>query len=350
MVKQNIRYDTEVRQIGGIMMALAMSLVFYPLFDTSTRLSVNFPDNDLYNGDEESLSWALLAGNVAIIVLGLLGMAIGFMALTDFGHKYITLVGLVWQQTAFVDWIAKMYELSVTMGIGENASSTTDFYFSMGILKMFFLKFMQYGSLAVMMFTLFTFQSRKGHTKNASYYRKRLVFYSFLYAANGIFGYLVPGAKIYLDNKDDLPVKKPIEPLVIFVGQPVTVPEITLAAGAIFALVGIYGMARGLGLAQNDNTYLQAALPVAYIAYLGAVVLTEFSIGGRPEGAMTAGVEAINGHIILSFLDHKAKTMPETMDEDYFHDDAIVTKFGQEREKKLKKEKEEETVEAEGMA
>lgn len=350
MVKQNIRYDTEVRQIGGIMMALAMTLVFYPLFDTSIRLSSDFPDNDMYNGEDGALGWALLCGNVAVIVLGLLGMAIGFMALTDSGHKYITIVGLVWQQTAFMDWIAKMYELAVSMGIDESPSSTTEFYFSMGILKMFFLRFMQYGSLAVAMFTLFAFQSRKGHLKNASYYRKRLVFYSFMYAANGIFGYLVPGAKVYLDNEDNLPVKKPIEPLVIFVGQPITVPEITMAAGAVFALVGIYGMARGLGLAQTDNRYLQIAMVVAYILYLGAVVLTEFSIGGRVDAAMTAGVEFMNGHIILSYLDQKAKTMPETMDEDYFHDDAIVTKFGQEREKKLKKEKEEETVEAEGMA
>eukprot|EP00526_Cylindrotheca_closterium_P013822 CAMPEP_0113655098 /NCGR_PEP_ID=MMETSP0017_2-20120614/29511_1 /TAXON_ID=2856 /ORGANISM="Cylindrotheca closterium" /LENGTH=350 /DNA_ID=CAMNT_0000568295 /DNA_START=100 /DNA_END=1152 /DNA_ORIENTATION=+ /assembly_acc=CAM_ASM_000147 len=350
MVKQNLRYDTEVRQIGGIMMVLAMSLVIYPLFDTSDRLSDNFPDNDRYNGDDGGLAWALLCGNVAIIVLGLLGMAIGFMALTEAGHKYITVVGLVWQQTAFVDWVAKMYELAVTMGIDENPSSTTEFYFSMGILKMFFLKFMQYGSLAVTLFTLFAFQSRKGHLKNAAYYRKRLVIYSFFFAANGIFGYLVPGAKVYLDNEDNLPVKKPIKPLVVFVGQPITVPEITLAMGAIFALVGVYGMARGLGLAQNDNRYFQIAVAVAYIAYLGAVVLTEFSIGGRVAGAMAAGVEVINCHIILSFLDQKAKTMPEEMDEDYFHDDAIVTKFGQERARKLKKEKEEETVEAEGMA
>ncbi|KAL3945396.1 MAG: hypothetical protein SGBAC_000529 [Bacillariaceae sp.] len=350
MAKENIRYDMEVRQIGGILMVLAMSLVFYPLFDTSTRLSSNFPDNELYNGDEGDLAWALLSGNVAIIILGLLGMAIGFMALTDFGHKYITILGLVWQQMAFVDWVAKMYELSVTMGIGENPSSTTEFYFSMGILRMFFAKFLQYGSLAVMLFTLLAFQTRKGHTKNAGYYRKRLVLYSFFYAATGIFGYLVPGAKVYLDNEDNLPVKKPIEPLVIFLGQPITVPEITMAIGVIFALVGIYGMARGLGLADNENTYYQVALPVAYIAYLGAIVLTEFSIGGRAEGAMTAGVELMNGHILLCFLDKKAQTLPEKMDEDYFHDDAIVTKFGQEREKRLKKEKEEETVEAEGMA
>lgn len=110
-------------------------------------------------------------------------------------------------------------------------------------------------------------------------------------------------------------------------------------------------MARGLGLAQNDNRYLQIAMVAAYVAYLGAIVLTEYSIGGAAAAATTAGVEAMNGHIIISFLDQKATTIPEEMDEDYFHDDAIVTKFGEERKKKLKKEKEEqETVEAEGMA
>lgn len=110
-------------------------------------------------------------------------------------------------------------------------------------------------------------------------------------------------------------------------------------------------MARGLGLAQNDNKYLQIGLLVVYAAYVAAICLTEYSIGGRSVGATTAAIEAINGHILLSFLDQKAMTMPEKMDEDYFHDDAIVTKFGEERKTKLKKEKEEEEkVEAEGMA
>lgn len=112
MVKQNIRYDTEVRQIGGIMLALSVSIAIYPILDTTSRVSLDIQDNPLYQGDLAALNWALLSGDVAVVILGLLGMGIGFMALTESGHKFITIAGLVWEQTVFIDWIAKMYALS----------------------------------------------------------------------------------------------------------------------------------------------------------------------------------------------------------------------------------------------
>ena len=115
MVKQNIRYDTEVRQIGGIMMALSMSIAVYPLMDTTSRISLDMKDNELYdgsNGSNAALNWALLGGDIAVVILGLLGMTIGFMALTEGGMKLVTIIGLILMQTVYVDWIAKMYALS----------------------------------------------------------------------------------------------------------------------------------------------------------------------------------------------------------------------------------------------
>jgi len=363
MVSQNIRYDTEVRQIGGIMMALSMSIAVYPLLDATSRISLDIQDNPLYNGDSDNaaLNWALLTGDIFVVILGLLGMAIGFMALTDGGIVFVTVIGLIWEQTAFVDWIAKMYALSEYaykdirnnpssdiqyMDIHNNPSSDIQFSFSMQILRMIFLGVLRFGSLGLALFVLYSFQAGKGHLKNASYYRKRLVFYSFMYCAHGIFPYLVQGTKIYLDFKKVLPVKAPP---VNVVRYSITHPEITMGIGAIFTLVGIYGMARGLGLAPNDNRYFQLAVFAAYVAYLAAIVLTEFSIAGQSHMATTAGVDLLNGHIILSFLDQKAKTVPEQMDEDYYHDDAIVTKtLGNERAPLS--ENDEEEVEAEGMA
>lgn len=230
--------------------------------------------------------------------------------------------------------------------IRDNPSSDVQFYFAMGILKMFFLCFLLYGSLGLTLFNLYAFQTEKGHTKNAGYYRKRLVFYSFMYCGHGIFPFLVQGVKVYLDNEDILPAKSPI---IAVVGQPITHPEITIAMGVIFTLIGIWGMARGLGLAPNDNRYFQFAVGFGYMAYVATIILTEFSIARANGTSSMAAVVAINAHLILAYLDQKAGTVPEEMDEDYYHDDAIVTKnFGQEQAPLQPAEEEE--IEAEGMA
>jgi hypothetical protein len=388
---QNIRYDKEVRQIGGLMLILSLAVMVFPMYDTTSRISLDITENPLYNGDNEALNWALLAGDLCVILLGMLGMTIGFMAITDGGIVFVTLIGLIWEQTAFIDWIGKMYHLSeyskyrclcfcylvlnlsdyktyeeykltplATLNsispseykeIGDNPSSDVQFYFAMGILKMLFICFLLYGSLGLALFTLYAFQTHKGHTKNARYYSTRLVFFSFMYCGHGLFPFLVQGTKVYIDNKDDLPAKSPI---IAVVGQPITHPEITIAMGVIFTLIGIWGMARGLGIAPKGDRFFQLAVGFAYMSYVATVILTEFSIAGASGMASMAAVVAINAHVILAYLDQKAGTVPEEMDEDYYHDDAIVTKnFGQEQaplNESENEEIEEEVIEAEGMA
>jgi hypothetical protein len=235
--------------------------------------------------------------------------------------------------------------------IRDNPSSDVQFYFAMGILKLFFLCFLLYGSLGLALFNLYAFQTQKGHTKNAHYYSTRLVFFSFLYCGHGLFPFLVQGSKVYLDFEDDLPAKAPI---IAVVGQPITHPEITIAMGVIFTLIGIWGMARGLGIAPRGDRFFQLAVGFGYVSYVATIVLTEFSIAGASGMSSMAAVSAVNAHVILAFLDQKAGTVPEEMDEDYYHDDAIVTKnFGEEQaplSESGKEEIEEEEIEAEGMA
>lgn len=109
---KNIRYDKEVRQIGGLMLILSLAVMIFPMYDTTSRISLDIDDNPLYSGENETLNWVLLAGDLCIILLGMLGMAIGFMALTEGGVVFVTVIGLIWEQTALIDWIGKMYELT----------------------------------------------------------------------------------------------------------------------------------------------------------------------------------------------------------------------------------------------
>lgn len=109
----NLRHDKEVRQIGGLMLILGLAVMTFPIQDLTGRISLDIMDNALYRDEDTDaiINWILLAGDLCAVLLGLVGMVIGYWALTDGGMICLTLFGIIWEQTAFIDWIAKMYNL-----------------------------------------------------------------------------------------------------------------------------------------------------------------------------------------------------------------------------------------------
>ena len=95
------------------MMICSLAVMTFPILDTTMRISHPIGDNPKYTGNYTDLNWALLIGDLCVVALGLLGMGVGFMAVTDSGSKLLTLFAIIWEQTAVIDWIGKMYELSI---------------------------------------------------------------------------------------------------------------------------------------------------------------------------------------------------------------------------------------------
>ena len=213
------------------------------------------------------------------------------------------------------------------------------------------LCFLLYGSLGFCFFTLYAFQNGNGHTRNQAYYKSRLFFYSMFYTLHGLFPFLVQGTKIYLDNKDGpFPLAKPVK----VVGQPISHPQITIAMGCLFTLVGIWGMARGLGVVGNGSRLFQGAVFFAYLSYMCLIILTEFSIPGAAANMSSmATVVAVNAHVIVMYLDEKARSMPAEIEEDYYDSDSTKPKdsdMASQQDIAEEEIYEEEEVEAEGMA
>lgn len=335
----SLRYETEVRQLGGLMLVLSLAVMVFPMFDTTNRISLDITEDPIYNGDSalNILNWVLLVGDLCVIALGLLGMAIGFLTLTNGGMLSLTIFGLIWEQTAFIDWIGKMENLTYVYPNYASGDFDQAFSFSMGVLKMFFLCFMLYGSLGLVLFNLYAFQSGKGHTKNAAYYKSRLTFYSFMYLGHGLFPFLVQGTKIYIDVTEE-GRESPLQPPVTVIGQPITHPEITISIGVLLTLIGMWGMLRGIGLAGNNSRAFQLAVGFGYFAYICCIVLTEFSIPG-PAAAKSsmATVVFLNGNVMLAWLDEKARTVPEDMEEDYYQNDSDEA-VGDQEQPLIKKE------------
>lgn len=95
------------------MMICSLAVMTFPILDTTLRISHPIGDDPLYTGDYADLNWALLIGDLCVVALGLLGMGVGFMAVTDSGSIMLTKFAIIWEQTAFIDWIGKMYRLSI---------------------------------------------------------------------------------------------------------------------------------------------------------------------------------------------------------------------------------------------
>ena len=212
------------------------------------------------------------------------------------------------------------------------------------------LCFLLYGSLGFCFFALYAFQSGKGHLHDQGFYKKRLFFYSFMYTMHGLFPFLVQGIKIHNDNKG---AEYPLAPPAMVVGQPISHPQITITMGVIFTLVGLWGMARGCGIA-NGSRLFQGAVFFAYLCYMCFIILTEFSIPD-PAAAMSsmATVVAVNAHVIVMYLDEKARSMPAEIEEDYYDIDFTKPKDSDmAHEQDIAEEEiiEEEEIEAEGMA
>ena len=95
------------------MMICSLAVMTFPVLDTTSRISLDLADGQYDSGNPNAdLNYALLIGDLCVVALGLLGIGVGFMAVSDSGSKMLTMFAIVWEQTAFIDWIGKMYNLS----------------------------------------------------------------------------------------------------------------------------------------------------------------------------------------------------------------------------------------------
>jgi hypothetical protein len=96
------------------------------------------------------------------------------------------------------------------------------------------------------------------------------------------------------------------------VGGLIWYPEFHIVLGITFVGNGLYAMARGLGLFGNSSRLFQYSIGFNYVLYLVLVVLVEMSLApGANPGAPIATVVTLNGHVLLAFLEEKARSTPE---------------------------------------
>jgi hypothetical protein len=204
-----------------------------------------------------------------------------------------------------------------------------NFFFATGLLTMFFLCFLLYGSLGLILFAIYDYQTKVPPTRDASYYRARLVFYSFLYLGVGIFRFLLPGIRV-LRNIGNGPLAAPFP----VVAGPIVFPEIEITLGCTCSLLGLWGMARGFGIAAEGSMFGNM-VGFNYLAYVALKVLVQigfYAPAGAVASAAAITVVFLPAHIILPFLDDKARLGPEQIDPDYYKDSSPGSEGGSGKE------------------
>mmetsp|Transcript_55348 Transcript_55348/g.134421 ORF Transcript_55348/g.134421 Transcript_55348/m.134421 type:complete len:367 (+) Transcript_55348:567-1667(+) len=315
------RFNSDKRQLGGLLMFLSTAALIFPMANLATLVG---PDGTTA---KEGIPLVSLIASVLVVVLGILGIAVGYLqSIHDYGHKYLTMVLLIWNQFAWIPFITDM--VAVGRGAASGAAfideayepSATDVKFvgSMGIMGILGYGTGFLGSVALAGFALYAFQSGKPGDRPGSYYRSRMPLYVFALGLVGL-AQLLLGSYI-LSRFGGGPLPNGHIGVAMFM---VNFPEISVAVGTLQTLTAVYGAMRAYGVRScpNDNSY-QAVLLFAWIATVTLQIMVQvaYNPAGMAAAAapsqtmLTMGIFVING-----FLDFKARATPSPIPLDYYH-------------------------------
>ena len=339
------RFQSERRQIGGLMLLLGTCAAFQPLSNMASLINADTA--------RSHIEQASLAGGFFQVAFGGMAMMVGYSSLVHcYGNSNLSAALILLTQTAWIPYITDMVAISkdafgdlptdfVARIVGPDDTNIllveyvvnpfipslyvpnerdVRFVGAMGLLGIMAYGVAFLGSLAFTEFTLYSFDMNKPMSHNAEYYRSRLLFYTFVLVLAGT-SQLLLGAYSLMEFGNG-----PLEPPLVVAMYTISFPEIAIPLGIMQMLVGYFGIARYLGsvpVGPQDHEY-QIMLLIQFIAMVGLQYLTQIGYASGDEG--TAGAGAIISLVLLSvglnvlpaFLDYKMRTMPKTITKEYF--------------------------------
>jgi len=334
-----LRFQSDKRQIGAILMLAGFCAIFQPLAGIAGAIG---PNGTTAN---TGIPLSGFIGGLCLVAIGILSIFTGYnQVVHDWGHKYLTLFLIVLTQTAFIPYITDMTNIGRSarnreLGIPAVYNPTqSDFTFVgvMGILGVLSYGFTFVGSISFMQFSLYAYQTGEAKARNASYYRGRMGFYCGMLFVAGL-AQLLLGAYI-IHNFGGGELEMGAIAVAMFV---VNFPAISVFVGSVQICNAIWGLARflnlgGLGECKTSYAY-QISIFIGWILQFALQVLTQ--VGYLPNGDGTDALALITAlsfglNLMPAYLDYKARTVPETIDADYYGDASrsLMSQMGDEME------------------
>lgn len=327
------RFQSDSRQIGGMLMLLSMCVVIMPLGNIATGFGLNGAEFDDPNNTP---IWELI-GSLFAFIFGVTGVFTGYMATVhDYSHKNITMFLMVMIQTAWIMYITDMVEVGNMSRLSPEENmfipivyepTVTDVQFmgAMGIIGIMMYAFGFVGSMAFMVWSLHSYTTNDPGIHCGSYFKGRMTLYSAVLAVAGFVQFLLG---CYLESRFDTnTVENGVIGVAFFV---VSFPEIAVWVGLLQMINGVWGVARSFDMCMMNDMDHQVFQYSMGFQWLNVLILQDIvQISYLPGGtnASMAPILAcfsLGMNLMPAYLDHKMKTMPETMTDDYYGEGVAV--------------------------
>jgi len=328
MAGPNLRHQSDVRQLAGILFVLGACVLVFPIVITVQFLFPYLPDSGVPAVPIEDSLWQFfqLVGKLLAMSLGLLTMFMGYSLLVrlpagERGSQLMTLIAIGWTLLALIEPVTTAYYIAENEWVKNDPE--TNYYVFVNIGSVFFLCSMTYGPVALILGALRDYQRNDVPSRDSTFYGKRLGLYSFLMFGLGISRFLLPGVKIYMDEGAG-PYDDPL-----YAGYGFIVyPEFDIALGCSTTFLGLWGLLRGCGCLARGRIFGNL-VAFNYLAYVGMKILVD--VGWDASGpsnievayATSMAIVFLPATIILSFLDDKRLTTPVKYGTDYYVDDSL---------------------------
>ncbi len=368
-------FKSDLRQFGGLLFGLAICAIFFPLASLAGQISGN--GGTVTAG----VPLSSLIGGLCDVLIGLVGVNIGYLCLVhDYGHQYLTGFLLVFVQTAFIGYITFVVDIGMTARTGmgfipagklvakqnwivRNHHSLTlscimilsvqsfrigctlcwshgnDWYlllwhFLLGNTGFHDLLHLRLSGWKARRSLCFLLQRsphlllRTSHNCGpCSIDAWGLRFeVSVTQAIGACHTPLMSPAHLTHSPTNQRRRNVGMGPLPngpVIVGVfVVSFPEMSIFVGLVYVLNGMFGVARSYRImaTPEDNT-LQLTVAFQFLCTLVLMVITQISWLPGDAGAGAAPTVAcvtFGTHIIVPFLDYKARTMPEVITLEYY--------------------------------
>lgn len=339
------RFQSDVRQIGGLLMLVSICCLVMPLANISKAFE---PTGPVTRDPSTIPFWGMVAG-ICVFIFGTTGVLAGYMAAVhDYSHKYLNYFLMAIIQTAWIGYITDMVAVSQASQATpedngfipleyEPTSTDVRFVGAMGVIAIMIYGFGFVGSVAFMVWSLHTYTTNNASDRSGSYFKGRMMTYSVFLAIGGLVQFLLGcwcSARFEVNTAEIGPVA------VAFLI--VSFPGISVYVGLLQLMNGVWGIARSMGIGLMENTSIPVfQLSIAF-QWLSVIVLQNLvQIAYLPGGNAAAVVPflacfSLGLNLMPAFLDHKSNTVPDTLPDDYYGE--MMQSVGQEKVKDVEQD------------
>lgn len=332
----NERYHADMRQSAGLLLTFSALVTMYSLTGCVSGIAgPNTPDSGKPLFD--------LIASLCLFVVGLTGVVQAYLVLVqDRGWKMFSMAAIAFTQLAWLPFVGDL------VGVGRAATEDpSEFSFisnalyspsqsdirligSMGIFSIMGYAASLVGALAFMQFNIYSFQAKETTKYNAAYFKGRLLYYSFLAFLAGFAQFAMGIQLLKVAGNGPLPVPIVVGPMVI------TFPGISVFLGLFQLIVGTIGMLRRFDIGKEliCSNIFQDACATLWVCMLVLQILVQV---GYPQDSAFNAMGPTLGCLYFAlpfmptYLDHKANTVPETIDAEYYGE---ASEMGEEKEEK----------------